>query len=64
MSKTYIFLLVLWMVLALANAVSLFVVWVPFLFLNYAFGFYNFFLVLALIPELIRSCRKPKVKEE
>lgn len=52
-----VLLLFVWLVLAVANIVSLFKVCTFLLILNYAFGFFNALICLALLPEFFRHLR-------
>ena len=63
MSKLSIAMLIVWLALAIANIVSL--VWVNtvLLILNYAFGFINFWIVVALLPQVYRALKKPKMED-
>ena len=62
MSKLSIAMLIVWLMLAIANIVSLFWVNTVLLILNYAFGFLDFWVVVALVPQVYRALKKPKTE--
>lgn len=67
MNKTSIVLLIIWIALAIINIVSLFTINTFLLISNYVFGFFNFWIVVALIPQMwgyIFPKKKKELKEE
>lgn len=62
MSKLSIAMLIVWLMLAIANIVSLFWVNTVLIILNHAFGFINFWVVVALAPQIYRALKKPKTE--
>lgn len=63
MNRTVLVLLIIWLALAVLNIVSLFKVSLFLMIANYAFGFFNALIVIALIPEIVRNFRKPKFED-
>lgn len=63
MSKLSIAMLIVWLALAIANIVSLFWVNTVLLIFNYVFGFINLWIVVALLPQVYRALKKPKMED-
>lgn len=63
MNKTQLVLIFVWIALAIVNIVSLFTVSTFLLYCNYAFGFMNGLMALALLPQVLRYTRK-RIKGE
>lgn len=63
MNKTQLVLIFVWIALAIVNIVSLFTVSTFLLCCNYAFGFMNGLMALALLPQVLRYTRK-RIKGE